>query len=298
MLEAAAACAALGAGLAVLALGGGAGAGGTANAGVSPPALVRRLLAAERGRAESAGWPWLSLRVLVAIELGGVAAGGLLGFALGGVTALGLAGAVGGGFLVRAGVGVRARDRRHRRQDAVLESIRLLRQLLETGGVGVQQCLAVLAERGPEALRPEFSMIAGAALTGRQAEAWAAARARVAEPVFDLLAAAVLVQRPGGGALAPLFSEVEATVTAVHEVQREAEALQVQARSAARIIASLPIVFLAVLTALRSPYLAAYHTGGGQIFLAAMLAVMGASYLWMMRWLRLPEEPRMELLDG
>lgn len=291
MVEAAAACAGLGVGVAILAAAG-------PVRGAALGALAERVAAGERARAGAAGWPWLSLPVMLGLEAAGATLGAAVGATLGGLPALSLAGALAGVALVRAGVGVRARERRHRRQDAVLEAIRLLRQLLETGGVGVQQSLAVLAERGPEPLREEFSLIAAAALTGRQAEAWRAARARIAEPVFDLLAAAVLVQRPGGGALAPLFADVEATVSAVHEVQREAEALQVQARSAARIILSLPVAFLAVLTALRSPYLAAYHTGPGQVFLFSMLGVMGLSYLWMMRWLRLPEEPRMELLDG
>jgi Flp pilus assembly protein TadB len=81
-------------------------------------------------------------------------------------------------------------------------------------------------------------------------------------------------------------------------VEREARALQVQARSAAAIIVSLPIVFLVVLSTLRSPYLDAYHTLAGQAFLLGMLGVMACSYVWMRRLLLLPGLQRVRLSDA
>src|SRR2546427_9898437 len=100
-----------------------------------------------------------------------------------------------------------------------------------------------------------------------------------------MLAAAVLIQNPGGGELAPLVAALEASVSGAQEVEREARALQVQARSAAGIIVRRPTAFLVVLSGLHSPYLDAYHTPVGQAFLLAMLAVMGGAYLWMRRML-------------
>src|SRR5207302_1935844 len=123
-----------------------------------------------------------------------------------GLIALALPGAIGSVAVVRLIVGRRAHAARIRRQDAVLESVRMLRQLLETGAAGVQQAIAVLAERGPEPLRQEFRLIAATSLGRRQA--WNTARDRVAEPLFDMLAAAVLVQRPGGVELAHLFADL------------------------------------------------------------------------------------------
>ena len=134
-------------------------------------------------------------------------------------------------------------------------------------------------------------------VVGRR-QAWNMARDRVAEPLFDMLAAAVLVQRPGGGELAPLFADLEATVAGAQEVEREADALQVQARSAAAIIVSLPVAFLLVLSALRSPYLDAFHQPAGEAFLLLMLAVMGVSYVWMRRLLRLDGLQRVRLVDA
>lgn len=172
----------------------------------------------------------------------------------------------------------------------------MLRQLLETGATNVQQAIEILGRRGPAPLRAEFRLIAGGTAGRRQA--WSAARARIAEPLFDMLAAAVLIQGPGGGELAPLFADLEASVSAAQEVEREARALQVQARSASSIIVSLPIAFLVVLSALHSPYLDAFHTPVGEAFLLAMLGIMGGSYVWMRHLLQLPGLDRVRLSDA
>lgn len=268
-------------------------------AGAADASLRRhasRMWSRESELAASSGWPWLDTRSLVAGELlAGIAAsvGAVL---LTGLPALGVPAVLGGAALVRLSVGARARALRTERQDAVLDAVRMLRQVLETGAAGVQQAIAILAERGPVPLRGEFRLIAATSLGRRQA--WCAARDRIGEPLFDMLAAAILIQGPGGGELAPLFAELEATVTGAQEVEREAEALQVQARSAAAIIVCLPVAFLLILSTLRSPYLEAFHNLAGQFFLLAMLAVMGASYLWMGHLLRLDGLERVRLGDA
>ena len=252
---------------------------------------------------EIPGGPWLRRRwtrwwesEAALAQLAAAIAGAFAAASVTGLIALALPGAIGSVALVRLVVGRRAHAARIRRQDAVLESVRMLRQLLETGAAGVQQAIAVLAERGPEPLRQEFRLIAATSLGRRHA--WTTARDRVAEPLFDMLAAAVLVQRPGGGELAPLFADLEATVAGAQEVEREADALQVQARSAAAIIVSLPVAFLLVLSALHSPYLDAFRPPAGEAFLLLMLAVMGASYVWMRRLLRLDGLQRVRLVDA
>ena len=258
--------------------------------------LVREARAREAALAAASGWPWLSLEMLCCLQVLAAALGAITAALATNLAALGAPGAVGAVALVRALVLARSGALRRRRQDAVLESVRMLRQLLETGAAGVQQALAILGERGPAPLRTEFRKIA-ATSSGRR-RAWAEARERVAEPLFDLLAAAVLVQRPGGGELAPLFVELEASVSAAQEVEREAEALQVQARSAATIIVSLPIGFLVVMSMLHSPYLDAFHQPFGEAFLLSMLAVMAVSYAWIRQLLRLPGMERMRLADA
>ena len=258
--------------------------------------LFREVRAREAALAAGTGWPWLSLEKLFALQGLAAIVGAIAALLTTNLAALGAPGAIGAVALVRAVALARSRAVRRRRQDAVLESVRMLRQLLETGATGVQQAIAMLGERGPAALRLEFQTIASAS-SGRR-RAWAAARERIAEPLFDLLAAAVLIQRPGGGELVPLFVELEGSVAAALEVEREAEALQVQARSAATIIVSLPIGFLVVMSMLHSPYLDAFREPAGEAFLVSMLGMMAASYAWIRRILRLPGMVRMRLSDA
>jgi Flp pilus assembly protein TadB len=264
------------------------------------PSRLRRYVSArwmgEKALAGGAGWTIhgaVGLAVVQALVAVAVACGAGL---ITGLPVLGAAGAVAGVALVRGTVGARMRSRQVIRQDAVLDAVRMLRHLLETGATSVHAAVAVLGERGPAPLRSEFRIIAGTSVGRRQA--WSSARRRIGEPLFDMLAAAVLIQGPVGGELAPLFADLEASVSAAQEVEREARALQVQARSAAAIIVSLPIVFLVVLSTLRSPYLDAYHNPEGQAFLLAMLAVMACTYMWMKRLLLLPGLQRVRLSDA
>ena len=213
-----------------------------------------------------------------------------------GLPVLAVSGLAGGALLVHSAVMARARRRQAERQDAVLDAVRTLRQLLEVGATSINQAIAILAERGPVPLRREFRAIAAKSVGRRQA--WKDARDRVAEPLFDMLAAAVLIQRPGGGELAPLFADLESSVTAAQEVEREARALQAQARSASTIIVALPLVFLLILSGLRSPYLDAFRHPEGEAFLLAMLGVMALGYAWMRRLLELPGLQRVRLNDA
>jgi Flp pilus assembly protein TadB len=250
----------------------------------------------ENALAMRAGWIIHSAVGFAAAQAVAGAAAGCGAALVTGLPVLGAAGAVAGVALVRGPVMARMRSRQVIRQDAVLDAVRMLRRLLETGATSVHAAVAVLGERGPAPLRSEFRIIAGTSVGRRQA--WSAARQRIGEPLFDMLAAAVLIQGPAGGELAPLFADLEASVSGAQEVEREARALQVQARSAAAIIVSLPIVFLVVLSTLRSPYLDAYHNAAGQAFLLAMLAVMACSYVWMRRLLVLPGLQRVRLSDA
>ncbi|HEY8814479.1 MAG TPA: type II secretion system F family protein [Candidatus Dormibacteraeota bacterium] len=258
--------------------------------------VARRWWSAEATLVRSAGWTWLSTLRLAVLQLAAACAGGLFAVEVTGLVPLGVPAAIGSVGAVHSVVSARARSQQLMRQDAVLDAVRMLRQLLETGATNVHQAVEILGQRGPMPLRSEFRVIAGAT-TGRR-QAWAAARTRIAEPLFDMLAAAVLIQGTGGGELAPLFEDLEASVTAAQEVEREARALQVQARSASSIIVALPIAFLVVLSALHSPYLDAFQNPTGEAFLMAMLAIMGCSYVWMRRLLRLPGLERVRLSDA
>lgn len=257
---------------------------------------LRRWMAAQDATAHAAGLPWFGGEALVVCQLVVGVACAMAAATLTGLPVLTVPGATAGVALTRAVVAGRSRSRQAARQDAVLEAVRMLRQLLDTGATSVNQAIAILAERGPLELRGEFRTVASRAVGRRQA--WKDARERIAEPLFDMLAAAVLIQKPGGGELAPLFADLESTVSAAQEVEREARALQAQARSASTIIVALPAAFLVILSALHSPYLDTFHSTEGQAFLLATLAVMAAGYAWMRRLLELPGLRRVRLTDA
>jgi Flp pilus assembly protein TadB len=258
--------------------------------------FTSRWWAGESSLATRAGWPWLNGRRLVILQVVAAVGGAMTAGALTGLPALAAPGALGAVSGVRAIVAARARARQVVRQDAVLEAVRMLRQLLETGAASVHEAIEILGQRGPAPLRSDFRLIA--ATTAGRRQAWKQTRERIAEPLFDMLAAAVLIHGPGGGELAPLFADLETSVSAAQEVEREARALQVQARSASSIIVSLPIAFLVVLSTLHSPYLEAFHNPAGEAFLLAMLGIMGCSYVWMRRLLHLPGLERVRLSDA
>jgi Flp pilus assembly protein TadB len=260
------------------------------------PRFISRWWAGEASLATRTGWPWLNGRRLVLFQIAAAIAGAFTAGALTGLPALAVPGALGFVSAGRAMVAARGRSQQVIRQDAVLEAVRMLRQLLETGAANVQQAIEILGQRGPAPLRSDFRLIA--ASPGGRRQAWTRARERIAEPLFDMLAAAVLIQGPGGGELAPLFADLEASVSSAQEVEREARALQVQARSASSIIVSLPIAFLVVLSMLHSPYLDAFRNPVGEVFLLVMLAIMGCSYVWMRRLLQLPGLERVRLNDA
>lgn len=258
--------------------------------------LAARCWSHELTLAAETGWVWLDGRALVALECSAALAAASCAVAMTGLIVLAVPAGAGGLSAVRAAVTARSRARRVVRQDAVLEATRMLRQLLETGAASVNQAIAILAERGPVPLRAEFRLIAARSIGRRQA--WKEARERISEPLFDMLAAAVLIQRPGGGELVPLFADLESSVSAAQEVEREARALQAQARSASSIIVALPLAFLLILSTFHSPYLDAFHQPAGEVFLLAMLSVMAAGYLWMRRLLELPGLQRVRLTDA
>src|SRR6267143_1472093 len=152
MLEVAAAlCAGLGVMVAILAV------------GAAPPAAIEDALAA----------PWLRRHAgspgLVAIQAVVGALGGLAAALLTGLPVLTVAGAVGAVALVRGAISSHRRSRQVVRQDAVLEAVRMLRQLLETGAASVHAAIAILGERGPAPLRSEFRIIAATSVGRRQA---------------------------------------------------------------------------------------------------------------------------------
>src|ERR1700737_2966097 len=153
--------------------------------------LLRRSWAEEAALAEGAGLSAGAAGTVMVLQVAAAVAGGSIAAILTGLPVLFAAGAAGAVASVRGALAGRTRGIRVARQDAVMESVRMLRQLLETGATSVPAAIAILGERGPAPLRSEFRVIAATSVGRRQA--WASARRRIGEPLFDMLAAAVLL---------------------------------------------------------------------------------------------------------
>src|SRR5439155_13890204 len=92
----------------------------------------------------------------------------------------------------------RADRRRAALQDALVQAIEQLRDGIR-GGFSMQEGLAALARSGPEALRPEFGMLARETRLAGFEVALGSMRERLADPIFDTVASALLLSDRLGG---------------------------------------------------------------------------------------------------
>ena len=204
--------------------------------------------------------------------------------------------------LAAAGVGLllpswyfrqRAQRRRAEVEEAVGEAVETLRDAVRIG-LGIEEAVRALARTGPLALRSVFSELErDSRLTGFEA-ALDRARERLAEPLFDTLAVALLsAYRLGGRNLAAVLDGLSHSLRGSVQVRREVRANQAQNVLSARVIAALPLVLILVIRATNPNYLAAFSLPGGQAVLACCLLSIAAGYTVMLRQAALPGQERM-----
>lgn len=239
-----------------------------------------------------AGLQGVSLQELSLFSLGtglllGILLQVLLGWAL--VSLLGVA----LGFLLPfAYFTQRAERRRARIQIALAEAMGQLRDSIRTG-LSVQEAFGALARTGPEVLRAELETLQREARFLGFEPALVALRERLADPLFDVIAASLLLNdRFGGRNVSQMFDRLAAATQAQLRVQDELRAYRARTVLSARIIAAVPLVVLAGIRQLNPEYLALFNDWPGQLVLAACLGSIGVGYA-AMRWLtRLPAERR------
>jgi tight adherence protein B len=188
---------------------------------------------------------------------------------------------------------IRRHDRRRAQvQEALVESIEQLRDAIRTG-LSVQEALAGLARTGPEALRSEFAAL------GREARllgfdgALAAMRDRLADPLFDVIAAALAVNdRLGGRQVTQVLDRLAEATRAQLRIQHEVRAQQGRTVLSARIVAAAPLVALVGLRASNPRYLSIFDSVAGQMVLIGCAVSVGLGYLAMLYLTRLPGQRR------
>src|SRR5258708_5190555 len=177
-------------------------------------------------------------------------------------------------------------------QDALVEAIAQLRDMIRTG-TSVPEALTALAHHGPEALRPEFAILTREMRLVGFEPSLLAMRERLADPVFDTVAAAVLLNdRLGGRNVSQVLDSLAQATRAQLRVQGELHAYQARTVLSARIVAAVPRVVLIAIRALNPSYLAVFSDWSGQLILAGCVLSVALGYLAMLWLSRLPGEPR------
>lgn len=182
--------------------------------------------------------------------------------------------------------------RRVEAQAALVDAISQLRDAIRSG-LSVPEALLGLARGGPDVLRPELTtLVREMRLMGFE-QAIAAMQNRLADPVFDVVAASLtLNDRLGGRNVSQVLDRLAHTTRAQLRVQDELRALQARNVLSARIVAAIPLVVLIAIRHMNPAYLAMFDDWPGQVLLAGCLVSILVGYSGM-RWMtRLPSERR------
>ena len=177
-------------------------------------------------------------------------------------------------------------------QSALIETIEQMRDAIRTG-LSIQEAVAGLARNGPPALRGEFATL------GREARllgfpgALTSMRDRLADPVFDVVAAALTINdRLGGRQVSHLLDQLAEATRAQLRIQQELRAQQGRTVLSARVVAAAPVVALVGLRATNPQYLSIFDTFWGQMVLFACAASVALGYAAMLYLTRLPGQRR------
>jgi tight adherence protein B len=115
-------------------------------------------------------------------------------------------------------------------------------------------------------------------------------RARAADPAWDTLVAATLLQRDTGGDLATLLRSIAVSREHARRIEADAQTTTAQARATARLVASMPIAALALSELIAPGTLLALLTDPiARLLLLAGLTLAAASFLAIARLAHLGE---------
>ena len=188
---------------------------------------------------------------------------------------------------------VQRHDRRHAAlQTALVEAIAQLRDAIRTG-LSVQDALVGLARTGPEALRLEFAvLVREIRLVGGEA-ALTAMRDRLADPLFDVVAATLILNdRLGGRNVSQVLDRLAHATREQLRIQEELRAHQAQTVFSARVVAAMPLFVLVAIRQINPRYLAIFNDWWGQLLLALCLLSIAVGYGSMLWITRLPTDRR------
>jgi tight adherence protein B len=251
-----------------------------------------------RGRARLAAWlaagglPTVSPAQFVAACVGSGLVVAAAVIVVVGSPAVALVGWVAGTYAPVAFHRARGRSRRAARRQCWPDAIELLAGAVRSGDT-LPAAVAVVAERGPEPLRPAFrALVSDHRVSGDFAGALDRLGVALADPTADRVVATLLIAyRVGGRELGRVLRTLGAFLREDLAVRQEVEARQSWTLVAARVAAAAPWLVV-LLIASRPQGAAAYDTFTGVCVLAAGAVATVVGYRIMVALGRLPEEPR------
>ncbi len=192
----------------------------------------------------------------------------------------------------------RRRGLRSSRRRGWPEAIELLAGAVRAGDT-LPAAIGVVADRGPESLRPVFrDVVSDHRVSGDLVAALERMGARVADPTADrIVRTMVLAHRVGGRELGRVLRTLSAFLRDDVAARREIESRQSWTVVAARVSASAPWLVL-VLVASRPQGAQAFDSPTGIAVLLGGAVVTAMGYRMMMRLGRLPEEPRVLAVES
>jgi len=123
--------------------------------------------------------------------------------------------------------------------------------------------------------------------------AMTAMRERLADPVYDVVAASLLLNdRLGGRNVSQVLDRLAQATRAELRVQQELRAYQAKNVVSAQIVAAVPLVVLVAIRAVNPAYLALFDGVPGQLLLAGCATSVAVGYAGMLWITRLPGEQR------
>jgi tight adherence protein B len=228
--------------------------------------------------------------VLLCLALG--LAAGLLSHVVVGWPLVDLALALGTGLMPLAWL-----RSRHARQRAVVQralpaALDQLRDALASG-LSMDRGLRGLAEQGPEPLRPYFSQFCAEVGHLKFADAVERLRDRLADPVFDLAASALLLHdEVGGMRFRACLDQLAVSLRADLAGRDRLQAARARTVYSARILAGVPAALLLLLRWWSPAAAHAFDGPVGQLLLGGCAMAIAGGYASMLWLARLPDDDR------
>jgi tight adherence protein B len=210
------------------------------------------------------------------------------------IPVLAVLGAIAGAYAPVA-IGLRRREAgRRERERAWPAALAQLADALEAG-IAFPAAVALVADGGPQPLRPELAAFHARLRAGGLAAALAglSERGERTSDTIALLLRAGLLELPTGG-LAPVLRELAEVLWERFEAREKARSRASTLQLEAGVLALSPIALLLLVGAASPGYLDAYRTAGGTLVAAIGALLIFGCYVLMRRLGRVPEPRRTE----